>query len=617
MVAIVADPGRGRVYLPATEEHEGVARKAEPEWIPDTAIHGTTQYLGVKPYGMDRFWQLFTVRQLTAMVTLSDLVKAVRADVARDAWDAGPTKGEAEAYAATVVTFLALALDRCVDNNNALCRWRAPNPALINLFARQAIPMVWDFCEGNTLGDAIGSWHVCVEREAECVETLSVGREQLGHARQIDAASSWDELKAVLVSTDPPYHDNIPYSNLSDFFYVWLRRTIGDLHPELFQTIHVPKAPELVAAPERFGGDREKAKEHFEAGFRKAFAALREKMDPRFPLTVYYAFKQEDEEAAGEEEEGRSQKAEGRSGNGVDRTTGWETLLEALLGSGFQVTATWPVRASQRQRMRAMGSNALASYIVLACRPRPAHAPRCSRREFIAELKRELPRALKHLQHGNIAPVDLAQASIGPGMAVFSRYGRVMEASGNAMTVRTALALINQTLDEVLAEQEAEFDADTRWALAWFEQHGTGEGPFGDAETLSKAKNTAVNGLVEAGIISARGGKVRLVRREELPADWDPAKDKRVTVWEATQHLIRTLEQGGESAAAELLRRLGSATGETARELSYRLYKICERKGWSKEAVSYNGLVVAWPEITRLAQAPRADAGQRELFRSE
>jgi putative DNA methylase len=597
MVAIVADAGRGRVYLPAAEEHEAVARKAEPAWRPDTAIHGTTQYLGVKPYGLDRFWQLFTPRQLTAMVTISDLVKAVRADVVRDASDAGLTKREAEAYAATVVTFLALALDRCADHNNSLCGWRAPNPAVMHLFGRQAIPMMWDFAEANTLGEAICSWAVCVEREAECMQTVSTSRE--GHARQIDAASSWNELKAVLVSTDPPYYDNIPYSNLSDFFYVWLRRTIGDPYPDLFQTILVPKEPELVAAPERFNGDREEAKEHFEAGFRKAFSALREKMDARFPLTVYYAFKQEDEEAGNDE----SEEQEAGRRNGVDRTTGWETLLEALLGSGFQITATWPVRASQKWRMRAMGSNALASYIVLACRPRPADAPQCSRREFIAALKRELPQALKHLQQGNIAPVDLAQASIGPGMAVFSRYARVMEASGNPMTVRTALALINQTLDEVLAEQEAEFDADTRWALAWFEQHGTGEGPFGDAETLSKAKNTAVNGLVEAGIISARGGKVRLVRREELPADWDPAKDKRLTVWEATQHLIRTLEQGGEGAAAELLRRLGSATGEVARELSYRLYKICERKGWSKEAVSYNGLVVAWPEIVKLAHS--------------
>jgi len=612
LVAIVADAGRGRLYLPAMEEHLAHACQAKPAWKPDGEMQEKAAE-NVTLYGMNTFGDVFTPRQLTAMVTLSDLVRAVRADVVRDASDAGLTKREAEAYAATVVTFLALTLNRAADLNNALCTWNASDEVLRNLFKRQAIPMVWDFAEANILADVVGGWTTCVDRTAKCMMTM--GRQCIGHARQIDAASSWDELKGVLVSTDPPYYDNIGYVALSDFFYVWLRRTIGDLYPDLFQTILVPKEPELVAAPERFDGDKEKAKEHFETGFRKAFAALREKMDARFPLTVYYAFKQEDEEA-GQEEEERSQNAEGRSRNGVDRTTGWETLLEALLGSGFQITATWPVRASQKWRMVAMGTNALASYIVLACRPRPADAPQCSRREFIAALKRELPQALKHLQQGNIAPVDLAQASIGPGMAVFSRYARVMEASGNPMSVRTALALINQTLDEVLAEQEAEFDADTRWALAWFEQHGTGEGPFGDAETLSKAKNTAVNGLVEAGIISARGGKVRLVGREELPADWDPAKDKRLAVWEATQHLIRTLEQGGEGAAAELLRRLGSSTGEVARELAYRLYKVCERKGGSKGALSYNGLVVAWPEIVRLASRQKQEDGsQKELFK--
>jgi len=464
-------------------------------------------------------------------VTLSDLVKAVRADVARDALDAGLGKREAEAYAATVVTFLALALDRCADFNNSLCRWKPSGQQSLQLFARQAIPMVWDFCEPNIMGEKAVCWYTAVGICADAIETVPTAQMCFGIPRQIDAASSWDELKGVLVSTDPPYYDNIGYAALSDFFYVWLRRTIGDLYPDLFNTILVPKEPELVAAPERFDGDKEKAKEHFESGFRKAFAALREKMDLRFPLTVYYAFKQEDEEAGNDE----SEEQQAGSRNGVDRTTGWETLLEALLGSGFQITATWPVRASQKWRMVAMGTNALASYIVLACRPRPADAPQCSRREFMATLKRELPQALKHLQQGNIAPVDLAQASIGPGMAVFSRHARVMEASGKPMTVRTALALINQTLDEVLAEQEAEFDADTRWALAWFEQHGMEEGPFGDAETLSKAKNTAVNGLVEAGIVSARGGTVRLLGREELPADWDPAKDKRLT------HLLQFL----------------------------------------------------------------------------
>ncbi len=333
----------------------------------------------------------------------------------------------------------------------------------------------------------------------------------IGHACRIDAAGSagfqpatsslgddlWPgdkechsdggALSALrfLVSTDPPYYDNIGYAALSDFFYVWLRRTIGDLYPELFGTILVPKESELVAAPERFGGDKRKAKEHFEEGFRRAFAILREKMDPRFPLTVYYAFKQDDAESGGDEDAGSagvSPAIQDSRGPRIDRTTGWETMLTALIETGFQITATWPVRASQRWRMNAMEANALASYIVIACRPRPEDAPGTDRRSFVAELKRELPMALRHLQQGNIAPVDFAQAAIGPGMAIFSKYSKVLEASGRPMSVRTALALINQTLTEVLSEQEDEFDADTRWAIAWYEQHGFGEGEFGDAE---------------------------------------------------------------------------------------------------------------------------------------
>jgi putative DNA methylase len=378
------------------------------------------------------------------------------------------------------------------------------------------------------------------------------------------------------------------------------RRTIGDLYPDLFGTILVPKEPELVAAPERFGGDKRKAKEHFEQGFRKAFARLRDKMDPRFPLTVYYAFKQDDEETAG---------AENGDGDGgrVDRTTGWETLLTALVETGFQITATWPVRASQKWRMNAMDANALASYIVIACRPRPEDAPRTDRRAFVAELKRELPAALRRLQQGNIAPVDFAQAAIGPGMAIFSKYSRVLEASGRAMSVRTALALINQTLTEVLSEQEDEFDADTRWAVAWYEQHGFEEGEFGDADVLARAKNTSVSGLAEAGIVFSRGGRVRLLRPDELPPDWDPSRDRRLTVWEAAHHLLRLywVEERGEEAAAELLASLGP-DAYLARELAYRLFALAERKKRAREAQGYNALVLAWPRLERLANELRS-----------
>jgi putative DNA methylase len=610
LLAIVAEISKGRIYLQSNEVHEQVPKIDAPDALEEELTRTARGDIWCVIYGLTKYRHLFTPRQLTAMVTLSDLVKDVRPDVLADARKAGLSDAEADDYAKTITTFLALALDRCADFNNALCTWNSSNQKVMHLFGRQAIPMVWDFAEANILGDSVGAWATCGSYVADCIEVLGKSSGSGGNGLQVDAAGAWNDTRGLLVSTDPPYYDNIGYAALSDFFYVWLRRTIGELYPDLFKTILVPKAPELTAAPERFDGNKEKAKEHFESGFRKAFTTLRGKMDSRFPLTVYYAFKQEDEKAGSDEDDNGEQ--EGAS-NGVDLTTGWETLLDALLGSGFQITATWPVRASQKWRMVAMGTNALASYIVLACRSRSANAPQCSRREFLNEMKKELPAALKHLQQGNIAPVDLAQAAIGPGMAVFSRYAKVVESSGNAMTVRTALALINQTLDEVLAEQEAEFDADTRWALAWFDQHGMEEGEFGVAETLSRAKNTAVNGLVQAGIVVARSGKVRLVKRNELPEDWDPSSDKRLTVWEATQHLIRALDQHGESGAADLLRKLGGTVGEMARELSYRLHKICEKNSWSSEALAYNSLVLAWPELTRLSQA-RPREVQRTIF---
>ena len=611
LIAVIVEGPRGRVYLDTNNYIEDVATSAKPKWKP---TEETTEKcrVNIGLYGLTTWDKLFTPRQLTAMATLSDLVKDVRQDILVDGRKAGLSDREADDYARTVTTFLALNLNRCADLNNSLCTWNPSDQVLRNLFKRQAIPMVWDFAEANILEEVVGGWPTCIERTAKCIETMAC---QEGFTQQVDAAGAWDDTPGLLVSTDPPYYDNIGYAALSDFFYVWLRRTIGDQYPDLFKTILVPKAPELTAAPERFDGDKEKAKEHFEAGFRKTFTTLRKKMDARFPLTVYYAFKQEDEKAGGDEDENGEEEGPRR---GVDLTTGWETLLDALLGSGFQITATWPVRASQKWRMVAMGTNALASYIVLACRPRPADAPQCSRREFLNEMKRELPVALRHLQQGNIAPVDLAQAAIGPGMAVFSRYARVVESSGNAMSVRTALTLINQTLDEVLAEQEAEFDADTRWALAWFEQNGMEEGDFGVAETLSRAKNTAVNSLVQAGIVMAQGGKVRLFKRDELPEGWAPSSDKRLTVWEATQHLIHALDRHGESGAADLLSEIDGAVGETTRELSYRLHKVCEKNGWTGEALAYNSLVLAWPELTRLALAQTKPSQRaRSLFGKE
>ena len=597
-LSTVADIGRGKIYL-----------SSDSVWVPEIAkpaismidqeMTNDRRWFSPPLYGWPKFSDIFSPRQLTTLVTLSDLVCDMAKDIHNDAKAASLSEDEATGYANAVTTFLALAIDRCADFNNSLCRWAPSNQKVMNLFGRQAIPMVWDFAEANILGDSVGAWDTCLNYVAECIEVIGKATVSPGDATQVDAAGSWNDTPGLLVSTDPPYYDNIGYAALSDFFYIWLRRTVGGLYPDLFKTILVPKTPELTASPERFEGNKGKAKEHFESGFRMAFSTLREKMDSRFPLTIYYAFKQEDENTGGDD----ASETESSSGNGVDLTTGWETLLEALLGSGFQITATWPVRASQKWRMVSMGTNALASYIVLACRPRPVAAPQCTRRDFLNALKKELPPALAYLQQGNIAPVDLAQAAIGPGMAIFSRYSKVLESSGKAMTVRTALVLINQMLDEVLGEQESEYDSDTRWALSWFEKYGMEEGEFGDAQTLSRAKNTAINGLVEAGIVVSRGGNVRLLKREELLQSWNPATDKRLAVWKATQHLIQTLDQEGETGAALLLRKMGGAVGEMARELAYRLHKMCDGKKWSAEAQVYNGLILAWPELTKLAQA--------------
>ena len=478
--------------------------------------------------------------------------------------------------------------------------------ALRNTFARQAMPMTWDFAEGNPFSESSGNWLNNVEWVAKAVGRATPG--VVGRSNQLDAAAVVVEGDVPVVSTDPPYYDNIGYADLSDFFYVWLRRSLSRVYPSLLLTVLTPKSQELIASPNRHGGSRDKAQAFFEEGFGEVFCRMRQVNHCQFPLTVYYAFKQAEDDDDSE--------TDANLGNAsTTASTGWETMLTGLVRSGFAITGTWPMRTELGNRMVGSGTNALASSVVLVCRPRPDDAPLATRKEFITALRRELPDALRNLQRGSIAPVDLAQATIGPGMAVFTRYAKVMESDGAAMTVRTALGLINQALDEVLAEQEGEFDGDTRWALAWFEQFGMEEGPFGDAETLSKAKNTAVNGLVEAGVVKARGGKVQLVKREELDAAWDPAADKRLTVWEIAQHLIRTLEREGESAAAALVHKLGGMA-ETARDLAYRLYSLCERKKWAEEALAYNGLVIAWPELTKLALAERSKTkdSQQEMF---
>jgi putative DNA methylase len=417
-----------------------------------------------------------------------------------------------------------------------------------------------------------------------------------GSANQADAPSQTLSCGKV-VSTDPPYYDNIPYADLSDFFYVWLRHSLRPSYPDLFATVAVPKAEELVATSYRHGS-REIAEKFFLDGMTRAMHRLAGQAHPAFPVTIYYAFKQSEGEA-----------------DGGTASTGWETFLDAVIRAGFALTGTWPMRTERAGRSTGIETNALASSIVLVCRPRPDNAPTATRREFLATLKAELPDALKHLQRGNIAPVDLAQAAIGPGMAVYTRYAKVVDAEGKPLSVREALALINKTLDEALAEQEGDFDVDSRFALAWFRDHGFSEGPFGDAHTYFLRFNTAENALKQAGIIESGRGKVRLYRPKELPADWDPATDTRVTAWETVHQLIRVLEASGEGAAAALVAKLGSKA-ETARELCYRLYILCDRKKRVAEAFSYNGLVQSFPEIVRLArEGSKARAEQGGLFK--
>ncbi len=585
LLAVVAEGKNGRAYLSPDPIQENKALTVQPSWKPDSALPVNPRDFKTPNYGMRTWADLFTPRQLVAMTNFSDLVNEARLQVLKSANSSGHNPEKAEEYANSVAIYLAFGVSRLADRNSTICSWDSSRDSTRNTFARQAIPMTWDFAEANPLSDSTGNFGGAIDWIVKVIQDLPDSTK--GFVRQQDAASSLNGNGPLVISTDPPYYDNIGYADLSDFFYVWLRRSLQGQYSDIFGTLLVPKTPELVATPYRFGGNQKKAQEFFEVGLGKAFALMRKTQHPAYPLTVYYAFKQAESEDSDK--------------NGLSTSsTGWETMLEALIQSEFSINGTWPVRTELANRSIGHGANALASSIVLVCRPRPENSSVASRREFLAALKRELPSALRNLQHGNIAPVDLAQASIGPGMAVFSQYSKVLESDGKPMQVRTALQMINQVLDEVLAEQEGEYDADTRWAIAWFEQFGQTEGQYGVAETLSKAKDTSIQGLVEAGVLQAKAGKVRLLRRDELPEDWDPRSDRRLTIWEATQYLIRALDKEGELAAANLLAKLGEK-GEIARDLAYRLYSTCERKGWASEALAYNSLVVAWPQTSQLA----------------
>ena len=601
LMAIVADGPRGRIYLPPLSEHENIARSASPSWKPDVEFFQQALGFRVGNYGMSTWADLFTPRQLVALTTLSDLVGEVRSIIRQDAIEAGMNDdgvglerggNGATAYAEAVSVFLAFVVDRCADFSNSLTRWVPGNQKVMNLFGKQTLSMNWDYPEAAILADTVGGFAPASEYVADCVEQLMPSTQ--GFASQADAQTQ-NISRLKYVSTDPPYYDNIGYADLSDFFYVWMRRSLRDVFPATLATMTVPKAEELVATPGRHG-DKEHAEQFFLDGMTKVIHKLAEEAHPDGPVTIYYAFKQSETS----NEVGTS-------------STGWETFLTAVVRAGFAIVGTWPLRSEQEFRMRGMGSNALASSIVLVCRKRAEDAVTISRREFLRELNAVLPEALDEMTKGSgnerspVAPVDLSQAIIGPGMAVFSRYGAVLEADGSPMNVRAALQIINRFL------AEDDFDHDTQFCLHWFEQHGWNEGVFGNADVLARAKATSVDAMKEAGVLESGSGKVRLLKWAEYPRDWNASTDKRVPIWEALHHLIRALKQEGESSSGRVLAAVKSK-GEATRQLAYRLYTLCERQGWADYARAYNELITSWTGIESAAGEVPTTIDQLNLF---
>lgn len=587
LMAVVAEGPRGRHYSSPTSEQVQAASVPVPERAVVGTIFDWPGRTNVVRYGMEEWTDLFTARQLTALTTFSDLLAEVHSRVREDALSAGFADDAgalreghtgARAYADAVVTYLAFAVDKCADYWSTICSWHNTGEKMRNTFGRQAIPMTWDFAEANPFSDSTGNWMAMVDWVRKAVDHLPANG-QPGDASQRDARARVREVGPAAISTDPPYYDNICYADLSDFFFVWIRRSLSSIWPDECATLLTPKADELIANPYR-AGSKAKAETHFESGMAEFMNAVAAAQDPRVPATIYYAYK------ATETKEGEN------------RSTGWATFLQAVLGAGLQVNATWPMRTELGNRLLASQSNALASSIVLVCRPRALSAPLASRGEFVGALREELPEAVRLLQSGNIAPVDIAQSTIGPGIKVFSRYARVVEADGSDMSVSDALAVINDVLGEVLDGEEAELDADTRFASTWYSQHGYNPGRSGDADGLARAKDTSLAGLQAAGIGEARGGSFRLYERTELSDDWNPVADKRRTVWEATQHLVAALGRS-ETEAAELLHRLGGY-GDRARQLAYVLFHKATERGWAEEAGAYNGLIMAWPSLQSL-----------------
>lgn len=589
LIAVIADGGKGRLYISSNNKHIDTANVPSPDDVPAGDIFDWPGRINVYRYGMTEWADLFTNRQLVALTTLSDLVSEARGKILEDALAAGIPAGErledggvgAEAYADAVATYLGLAVSRATDRSSSLCSWDSSRDSVRNVFGRQAIPMVWDYAEANLFSNSSGNFLGQVEWISKAIGKAPAN--SAGEAVQISAMSR--DYADLVVSTDPPYYDNIGYADLSDFFYVWLRKSLRTIHPSVVGTMLTPKADELVANPYRHGG-KQGAEKFFIEGFNSVFHRIREDdANPDVPMTVYYAYKQQD------------------SGKDGTSSTGWHTLLDGLIQSGWEITATWPMRSELKNRMLSQGTNALASSILLACRPRPAEARAVTRRAFVLALKSELPEALRTLMQGVIAPVDLAQAAIGPGISVFSRYAKVREANGSDMSVKDALQLINATLDEVLGEQESDLDADTRFAVRWYRQYGWGADISGIADQLARSADTSLAELQRGGIFEAKGGKARLLSPTQLNEAWDPAADEHVSVWEATVRLAAVLAKDGVDKVAELLPAVGEKVSlDAVKELGFLLFHEAEKNKDTDDAILFNGLVSSWSDLNEQAR---------------
>ena len=594
LMAIVAEGARGRTYCSPNEEHWLAAQMDKPENGPDGMLPDNPRWFSPPAFGMDRYEDLFTPRQLTALTTFSELVAEAQAKAEADAVAAGMKNDHlplrnggdgAKAYGEAVGVYLAFAVDRLANRSSTICPWNRIGEKIEQTFGRQAIPMTWDYAEGNVFSDSTGSWSGSLEWVPKCLENFNANGS--GYANQQDAQSDCG-LQNIMISTDPPYYDNIGYADLSDYFYVWMRQSIKDTYPELFSTLLVPKTEELIATPYRHDGSMERAKHFFESGMLSACKQMYHNARKDFPVTIYYAYKQSDSDANG------------------TASSGWETMLSAIINAGFLITGTWPMHTERETGLKS-SVNALASSIVLVCRKRPEDAPQTTRRNLVNQLRRELRPALKQLQESNIAPVDMAQSAIGPGMGVFSRYRRVLEADGSVMTVRSALQVINEEVDLYFNEQVGSMDAASRFCVDLYTQCAYNEIKYGEAEILANAKSTSIAMMAAHGILYAKAGIVHLEERSELP-EKDADENN---VWMLTQQLTRAMETGGIEACAKIVYNIFGSGAESAKDLAYRLYTIAERKGWAEEGYAYNALVVAWPDIQSRAAAMKAETPEQ------